>query len=156
MFREEIDISDTMSAAIRYANGVQVAYSLNTYMPIEGYHLAFNGQRGRIEIRQYERQPWETPDHDEILVMRNFGTVERISVPHEPGGHFGGDPALQKMLFGLTADDPLGQRAGARAGAMSVLCGVAAVESARQRQAGQGGAVRIAVLTRLSSRAPAW
>ena len=56
--------------------------------------------------------------------------AERVSVPHEPGGHFGGDPALQKMLFGLTADDPLGQRAGARAGALSVLCGVAAVESA--------------------------
>jgi hypothetical protein len=34
------------------------------------------------------------------------------------------------MLFGLTAGDPLGQRAGARAGALSVLCGIAAVESA--------------------------
>ena len=43
MFREEIDIFDTMSAAILYENGVQVSYSLNTFMPIEGYHLAFNG-----------------------------------------------------------------------------------------------------------------
>ena len=74
VFREEIDIPDTMSAAILYENGVQVSYSLNTFMPIEGYHLAFNGTRGRIEIRQYERQAWETPDEDEILVMRNFGT----------------------------------------------------------------------------------
>jgi predicted dehydrogenase len=130
VFREEIDIFDTMSAAILYENGVQVSYSLNTFMPIEGYHLAFNGTKGRVEIRQYERQAWETPDADEILLMRNFGDAERIVVPHRPGGHFGGDPALQTMLFQPGAADPLGQRAGSRAGAMSVLCGIAAMQSA--------------------------
>ena len=66
VFREDIDIPDTMNASIRYRNGVQVSYSLNTSMPIEGHHLAFNGTKGRIEIRQYERQRWETPDYDEI------------------------------------------------------------------------------------------
>jgi predicted dehydrogenase len=130
VFREEIDIFDTMTAAILYENGVQVSYSLNSFMPIEGYHLAFNGTRGRIEIRQYERQAWETPDADEILLMRNFDDAERIVVPHRPGGHFGGDPALQTMLFRPGTEDPLGQRAGSRAGAMSVLCGIAATESA--------------------------
>jgi hypothetical protein len=104
---------------------------MNTFMPIEGYHLAFNGTRGRLEIRQYERQPWETPDSDELLLIRNFGDLERIRVPHEPGGHFGGDPKLQTMLFVPGTPDPLGQRAGARAGAMSVLTGVAAMESVR-------------------------
>ena len=58
-------------------------------------------------------------------------------MPHEQGGHFGGDPALQRMLFAPGAPDPLGQRAGARAGAMSVLCGVAAMESARLGDAGR-------------------
>jgi predicted dehydrogenase len=134
VFREEIDIFDTMSAAILYENGVQVSYSLNTFMPIEGHHLAFNGTKGRVEIRQYERQAWETPDEDEILVMRNFGAAERIRIPHQPGGHFGGDLALQRMLFAPGATDPLGQRAGARAGAISVLTGVAAVESASTGQ----------------------
>jgi hypothetical protein len=99
-------------------------------MPIEGYHLAFNGQDGRIEIRQYEKQAWETPDEDEILVMKNFGGVERLRVKHGTGGHFGGDPALQKMLFVPGTPDPLGQRAGARAGALSVVTGVAAAMSA--------------------------
>ena len=75
--------------------------------------------------------------------MRNFGEAERISVAHEPGGHFGGDPALQRMLFGLTTGDPLGQRAGARAGALSVLCGIAAVESA---DSGRPVKVRLAEL----------
>jgi predicted dehydrogenase len=134
VFREDIDIPDTMSAAIRYANDVQVSYSLNCFMPIEGHHLAFNGRKGRIEIRQYEKQPWEVPAQDEILVARNFGPAERVVVPHQPGGHFGGDPLLHRMLFKPGTPDPLNQRAGSRAGAMSVLCGVAAVESMRQNR----------------------
>jgi predicted dehydrogenase len=134
VFREEIDIPDTMSATIVYENGVQIAYSLNTFMPIEGYHLALNGRNGRIEIRQYERQPWQVPDHDEILVMRNFGPAKRIVVPHEPGGHFGGDVVLRRMLFEPGTPDPLGQRADVRAGALSVLCGIAARESMRRNR----------------------
>ena len=134
VFREEIDIPDTMSATIVYDNRVQIAYSLNTFMPIEGYHLAFNGRQGRIEIRQYERQPWQTPDYDEILVIQNFGPVERVVVPHEPGGHFGGDVVLRRMLFAPDMPDPLGQRADARAGALSVLCGIAARESMRRNR----------------------
>jgi predicted dehydrogenase len=130
VFRKEIDIFDTMSASIRYENGVQVAWSLNTFMPVEGYHLAFNGTRGRLEIRQYERQAWDAGDADEILLARNFGRAERIRVEHQPGGHFGGDPALQTMLFAPDQPDPLGQRAGAMAGALSALTGIAALESA--------------------------
>jgi predicted dehydrogenase len=130
LFREDIDIYDTMTAAILYESGAQVSYSLNTYMPIEGHHLAFNGHKGRIEMRHYERQPWPSPDHVEILLLRNFKTEERIKVMIGEGGHFGGDPLLAKMLFEPGRSDPLKQRAGARAGALSVLCGVAAAESA--------------------------
>jgi hypothetical protein len=134
VFREEIDIPDTMSATILYESGVQVSYSLNACMPIEGFHLALNGRRGRIELRKYERQAWKMPDEDEILVMRNFGAAERIVVPFRRRGHFGADPLLQQMLFAPGVPDPLDQRAGARAGALSVLCGVAAMESARLGQ----------------------
>jgi len=110
---------------------VQVSYSLNAAMPIEGYHLAFNGREGRIEIRQFERQAWEAPEEDEIALMRNFRGIERHRVKHGTGGHFGGDPVLQRLLFEPGAKDPLGQRATSRAGAISVLTGVAALESAR-------------------------
>jgi predicted dehydrogenase len=131
VFREDIDIPDTMTATIRYTNDVTVSYSLNTFMPIEGYHLAFNGTKGRIETRQFERQPWEPPDADEILVIKSFGGgVERISVPHSGGGHFGGDNRMRNMIF-QNGDDPLDQRAGSRAGAMSVMTGIAALQSAR-------------------------
>jgi predicted dehydrogenase len=134
VFREEINIPDTMSAMIRYQKGVQVTYSVNTYMPIEGHFIAFDGTKGRIQMRQFERQPWETPEHDEIQLVRNFGGVETIQVPHEPGGHFGGDPKLQDMLFKPGTPDPLNQRAGSRAGAMSVLCGIAALQSSKTGQ----------------------
>ncbi|RUT30058.1 Gfo/Idh/MocA family oxidoreductase [Arsenicitalea aurantiaca] len=141
VYREDIDIPDTMTANIRYENEVVVSYSLNTYMPIEGHHIAFNGTRGRIEIRQYERQPWETPKADEILLVHNFGGgVERISVPHAPGGHYGGDNLMRDVIL-RGAADPLGQRAGSRAGAMSVVTGIAAFQSART-----GETVRIADL----------
>jgi predicted dehydrogenase len=131
VYREDIDIYDTMSAAILYENGVQVSYSLNAYMPIEGYHLAFNGTQGRIEVRMYEKQAFDAPeDVDEVLVLGTDRSVERIRVEHGPGGHFGGDPLLHRALFDADADDPAGQRAGARAGALSVLTGVAATRSA--------------------------
>ncbi|MBB4480809.1 Gfo/Idh/MocA family protein [Rhizobium etli] len=135
VFREDIDIPDTMVVSIRYRNNVHVSYSLNTFQPIEGHHLAFNGTKGRIEIRQYEAQPWEQPKEDTILLIRNFPNgrqaVERIVVPHFTGGHYGGDDRMRNMIFKPGMEDRLGQRAGTRAGAMSVLCGIAALTSSR-------------------------
>lgn len=130
VFRADIDIPDTMAATIRYASGVVVSYSLNTYMPIEGHHIALNGTRGRIELRQHERQPWDVARVDEVHVIRNFGGGrEIIRVPQEPGGHHGGDDRMRDTIFRAGAD-PLGQRAGSRAGAMAVLTGIAALRSA--------------------------
>ena len=143
VFREDIDIYDTMSATVRYTNGAMLSYSVNAYMPIEGYHLAFNGPKGRIEIRMYERQPWEVPRGvDEIRVTPAFGgKSEIIRVPWGPGGHYGGDVKLRAMLFDSAQPDPLRQRAGSRAGAMSILTGVAADRSIQR-----GAPVRVAEL----------
>ncbi|MGM4912529.1 Gfo/Idh/MocA family protein [Rhizobium sp. 768_B6_N1_8] len=135
VFREDIDIPDTMVTSIRYRNNVHVSYSLNTFQPIEGHHLAFNGTKGRIEIRQYEAQPWEEPKEDTVLLIRSFPhskeAVERITVPHFSGGHYGGDDRMRNMIFKPDMQDKLAQRAGTRAGAMSVLCGIAALTSSR-------------------------
>ena len=49
VYRHEIDIYDKMSAQIRYANNTVANYSLTTYSPFEGWRIAFNGQKGRIE-----------------------------------------------------------------------------------------------------------
>lgn len=142
VFREDIDIYDTMTANVRYSSGALMSYSLNAFMPIEGYHLAFNGLEGRIEIRMFERQPWEAlRGMDEIRVTKSFGTSEIIQSPWGEGGHYGGDPLLRAMLFDPSRPDPLSQRAGSRAGAMSLLTGVAADRSIQR-----GGPVKLSEL----------
>ncbi|MGB3005050.1 MAG: Gfo/Idh/MocA family oxidoreductase, partial [Chitinophagaceae bacterium] len=49
VWSNEIDIYDKMSAQIIYANGVTANYSLTAYSPYEGWQIAFNGMKGRIE-----------------------------------------------------------------------------------------------------------
>ena len=80
--REDIDIYDTMSAVVKYSNGATMSYSLNALMPFEGYRVAFNGELGRLEVRDYERQPWEVPagDETEIHVTKSFGQRRRAIV----------------------------------------------------------------------------
>jgi predicted dehydrogenase len=144
VFRQDIDIWDTMVAQVKYSSGALMSYSCNAFMPYEGYHLALNGLNGRIEVRCYERQPWPEKREDAIRVTRNFGASEVITLPWAQGGHFGADPRLAEMLFDPSMPDPLKQRAGSRAGAMSLLTGVAA-----RKSVDSGRPVKIADLIRL-------
>lgn len=149
VFREDVDIYDKMGAQIGYANGVQVSYSLTTYSPYEGYRIAFNGTKGRIDAWIHERQPWPMEDYDEIRVTDNFGETELIRIPHGGGGHGGGDTRLRDKIFkDPDAPDPLRQAAGSRDGAMAILTGIAARQSIET-----GRPVRIETLTDLKPRA---
>ena len=75
VYRNDIDIYDSMQAIVKYSNGATMAYSLDAHMPFEGYRVAFNGELGRLEVRDHERQPWEVPEADEteIYVTKSFG-----------------------------------------------------------------------------------
>ena len=144
----DIDIFDKMAAQIRYVNGVQVSYSCTTYSPYEGYRIAFNGTKGRMEAWIKERQPWQAEDYDEIRVTDNFGDTELIQIAHSGGGHGGGDTRLRDRIFkDPTAPDPYRQASGARDGAMSILIGVGARKSVKT-----GDPVKIASLTTLKPR----
>jgi predicted dehydrogenase len=134
VFREDVDIYDTMSALVKYSNGVTMAYSLNAFMPIEGYRLAFNGEKGRLEVRDYERQPWPVEDETEIYVTKSFGQREKIALPKIQGGHGGGDDRLRELIF-RKVDVPAYMRLpDSRAGAMSCLTGIAARTSVDQKR----------------------
>lgn len=133
LFRNEIDIYDTMAVQVKYNSGVHMTYSLNAFMPYEGYRLGFNGLNGRLDIRQYHRQPWDAPPA-EIRLTRNFGKREIIDLPTIKGEHGGGDPRLKDMLFKKNVPDPLNQKAGSRAGAMSILTGIAGRNSIEQKR----------------------
>lgn len=165
LWNEEIDIYDKMAVQIKYANDVQVSYSLTTYSPYEGWRIAFNGFTGRID--SWQDIPWrreekvnqaelhaqemsqkeekEFSDYDEVMVMDNFSDYEKIRIPRGGGGHGGGDRRLQDKIFrnpGMA--DPYQHAAGSRDGAMSVLIGIAARKSIEENRL-----VRIEELTDL-------
>jgi predicted dehydrogenase len=129
VFKEDVNIPDTMNAVVRYSSGANMSYSLNASMPIEGYRLAFNGTKGRLEVRDYERQPWDAPEETEIYVTHKFGKREKIEIPKAEGGHGGGDNRLRDLIFrNITVPDHM-RLPDSRAGAMSTLTGVAARKS---------------------------
>jgi predicted dehydrogenase len=146
VFREDVDIFDTMSALVRYSNDVTMSYSLNAHMPFEGYRVAFNGERGRLEVRDYERQPWDVPaaDETEIYVTKSFDKRTRVPVDGGEGGHGGGDDRLRDLIFRKAAAPDHMKLPDSRAGAMSCLTGIAARHSIEQKRP-----VRIGDLVRM-------
>jgi len=136
VFKEDIDIYDTMSAGVKYSNGVTLSYSLNASMPIEGYRIAFNGTRGRLEVRDFERQPWPEELQSEIYLIKSFPRGrERIEMPNIKGGHSGGDDRLRDVIFKNVRVPAHLELPGSRAGAMSCLTGIAARTSIEQKRA---------------------
>ncbi len=163
LWRNRIDIYDKMAVQIRYANNVQVSYSLTTYSPYEGWRVAFNGMDGRID--SWEGIPWRqkemveqaklheqemsqngkrnTEEYDEIVVAKNWQAYQMIKVPRVREGHGGGDQRLQDKIFkDPSMADPYRHAAGTRDGAMSVLISIAARKSIEENRM-----VKIAELT---------
>jgi predicted dehydrogenase len=141
VFREDVDIFDTMNALVRYSNGVSMSYSVNAFMPFEGYRVAFNGTRGRLEVRDYERQPWPVSEETEAFLTRSFGQREALKVPQVEGGHGGGDDRLRDLIFRGVEAPPHMRLPDSRAGALSCLTGVAA-----RKSVDEGRTVRLAEL----------
>jgi predicted dehydrogenase len=146
VFREDIDIFDSMSATVKYTNDIIMSYSVNAHMPFEGYRVAFNGELGRLEVRDHERQPWDVAEADEteIDVTKSFGTRVRVPVQVAEGGHGGGDDRLRDLIFRKVDAPPHMRLPDSRAGAMSCLTGIAARKSIDERRP-----IRIADLVKL-------
>ena len=129
VFADEIDIYDTMSATVRYKSGIMMSYSLVAHAPYEGWHIALNGTEGRLEAEEYH-SGHHVDDTPIIRVFNRKGEIVGYERPKAQGDHGGGDSRLQDRLFGAQQlPDPLNHFAGSRAGAMSVLIGVAANHS---------------------------
>jgi predicted dehydrogenase len=127
VFRHSINIWDKQTANLKYANGAHVNYSLTADSPYEGFWVAFNGTKGRLEGRE---GGGPRGDHQEWILTPLRGEQQVVRVPYETGGHWGGDPILMDMLFKHPeSPDPLHLRAGTREGIMSALAGVAARKS---------------------------
>ena len=141
VFAPEIDIYDTMSAVVRYTNGIQLSYSLVAYLPYEGWRLSLNGTRGRLDVIEMESRPQNVTGKDFVNVFPareaddiiylfpHFQPAETVHVPKGEGEHAGGDPLLQRAIFHGLESDPLRLQAGSWDGAMSILIGIAANKS---------------------------
>ncbi len=129
VFDPEIDIEDTVAVAVTYTHGARMSYSLVAYAPQEGNRMFFYGSRGRLEAGYVEGS------NKERSLIRIWPLFQKepyiVEVPRPKGEHGGADPILLDALLNPDKPDPLKHQAGARAGACSVLTGVAANESIR-------------------------
>lgn len=167
LFRDEINIYDKMSAQVKYKNNVSLNYSLTTYSPYEGWRVAFNGTKGRLEAWQdipyfedlkvdqaelHARemdQVQEEMQNEQIIVHNLWEKHKVINVAMEKAGHGGGDKRLHDKIFRTPEiEDPYVRSAGLRDGIMSVLIGVGARKSIES-----GEPIKIAELTDLEPRA---
>ncbi len=144
VYRSSIDIYDRMSAQFQYDNRVQVSYTLDATVPYEGQHIVFTGSKGRIEVRNYQAQPWQTPHDAEIRLTRNFKNSVVFPIKDAETEHGGADVRIRDMVFKGNLPDPLGQRAGMREGIMSSLMGISSYTSIET-----GGKVKLRDLVKL-------
>jgi len=139
VFRDDISIEDTMNVLVKYRNGVQMSYSLNSYLPWEGFNVAINGSKGRIEYTALEK-PYINAGGDKgaegatvfhkIRVCPMFGAAYEVPIETKPGGHGGGDPALLDDIFlEVPPEDVFHRAADYRDGIKSALTGIAANKS---------------------------
>jgi len=129
VWREDINIYDTMSVVVKYENGVYLTYTANTYLPYEGQAISINGRRGRLDYNEVKANGFA---NNEVRLTRSFGKSEVVNDLEKPraGGHGGADNSIQDLIFrGPQSSDPLNLRADLRAGALSSLIGIAARHS---------------------------
>ena len=140
VFGDDITIEDTMNLSVRYRSGVFMSYSLTAFSPWEGYTIAFNGTKGRLEHVCCETsyvsgdgsvQGAFKPGETTITVYPHFKDAYSIEVPEGKGGHGGGDAVLLQDLFGEPKADPLLRSASHVQGAYSILTGIAANKAMR-------------------------
>jgi predicted dehydrogenase len=160
-FGDDVDIYDTLAVQVRYRQGGLLSYSLNASVPYEGWNLAINGTRGRLESKITDNKPhpgWQQrhqivgpdgkllkggkyritdwPADYGIHVMPHAGDDYEVTLPNIADGHGGGD---FKIFDAALADlypekDALNVFASAVHGALSTAIGAGANESIRSGQ----------------------
>lgn len=148
VWREDIDIEDTMNALVTYDTGATLSYSLNAFNSWEGYTVAFNGTKGRLEHTIVESvyvngtetvQGGIAQDGVKIRLIPLRGSAVDLTPWSAEGDHGGGDRLMLEDIFqpGNVTDKYL-RAADERAGACSILVGIAA-----NRSLASGGSVKM-------------
>lgn len=145
VFSQEIDIEDNMNVIVDYRSGVKLSYSLNAFLPWEGYIVRFNGSAGRLE-HKCEESVYTNADGTVPGALKQEGTWIRVYPHWKPayevdvwaaeGGHGGADPVMLGMIFDPASQpsDRYLRSADQRAGAWSILTGIAANVSMAEKR----------------------
>ena len=87
VFSEEISIEDSMGVMVRYKNNAILTYSLNSYLPLEAFRVAFNRSKGRMEVEVYENAYTNgggkiegSTEFKKIIVHPMFGSSYEVEV----------------------------------------------------------------------------
>ncbi len=155
-FGDDVDIYDTMSVNVRYKNGGLLNYSLNASVPYEGWNLAINGTKGRLESKITDNKPspgWQEkhqiigpdgkplkgkgyritdwPAEYSIHVMPHDADDYQVRLPNIADGHGGGDYKIMDAALAdlYPAEDTLNIWASAVQGARSTAIGAGANQS---------------------------
>jgi len=138
VFADDISIEDTMGVLVKYNTNAIMSYSLNSYLPWEGFVVSLNGSKGRIEYRVVERSYFNAGGKMEdegallksqILVCPMFGEPYQAETRKAAGSHGGGDEIMLQEIFGVAEPDRFNRAATHIDGAMSILTGIAANKS---------------------------
>lgn len=145
VFREGIDIEDSMGVLVKYRTGIILTYSLVAFSPTEGFRVTFTGDKGRIEYTEMhsshiirgqsdkelaEEQAAHGGHRLSLRVIPMFKAGYDVPIELSEGGHGGGDPLIQEQIFSTEPPaETLGRNAGHEQGAASILIGVAANQS---------------------------
>jgi predicted dehydrogenase len=138
VFSEDISIEDTMGLLVRYQNNSIMTYSLNAYMPWEGFNVVFNGSKGRLEVnvteKSYINAGGEKGEEGaltgkSIVFNPMFGKPYNITFEEGKGGHGGGDLVMLNDIFGNPQPDRFKRAASHIDGTYSILTGIAANKS---------------------------
>jgi predicted dehydrogenase len=136
IFRADIDIEDTMNVLVGYDNGATLSYSLNAFNAWEGYTVSFNGTKGRLEHKIVESVYVNGTETVQGGIADGGVTTRVIPIRGEArdlvpwtatGDHGGGDRLMLEDIFlPAPAPDKYLRAADERAGACSILVGIAA------------------------------
>jgi predicted dehydrogenase len=165
VFAPGVSIEDDMAVLVRYSTGATMTYRLTAYTPWEGYRIAFNGSKGRLEVEVVESDH-VAPGSGALKGDHHTAALHGVNAAAEQGwirilvrpfwspprevpvegyrrqGHGGADARmLATLLRPDPPPDPLGRRATEREGAQALLVGLAA-----NRSIATGAPVRVADL----------
>lgn len=149
VFGDGVSIEDDMAVLVKYTTGATMSYHLTAFAPWEGFRIAFNGSRGRLELDLTESDhvapgvAGAVKGHSAALHgaeaaaeqggvslrLRHFWQEpQEIPVaPYEKTGHGGADSRMVADIFEAGAS----LAPTALDGARSLLTGLAANESIR-------------------------